>query len=119
MELFMRPANTFVAGFLGSPPMNLLDADVVSQDGKLMARIDDSCTLALPDSSALGHAAGRPITVGIRPEDVDIERHNGVDGIACVLDLVEPLGSEALVHTSVGGRPFIIKAETKGDVDSM
>jgi len=116
MDLFMRPANTFVAGFIGSPPMNLIDADVVSEDGKLVARIDETCAIPLPASAKLGHAAGRPITVGIRPEDVQIERTDGVEGIACVLDLVEPLGSEALVHTSVGGRPFIIKAETKGDV---
>ena len=116
MDLFMNPANTFVAGFIGSPPMNLLDAEVVSEDGALKARLGDGANFPLPEASGLAKGEGRPITVGIRPEDVGIEQHNGSDGTPCVLDLVEPLGSEALLHTSVAGHPFIVKAETRGDV---
>ena len=119
MDLFMNPANTFVAGFIGSPPMNLLDAEVVSDGGALKARLGDGANFPLPEASGLANAQGRPITVGIRPEDVGIERQNGSDGTPCILDLVEPLGSEALLHTSVAGHPFIVKAETRGDVTHL
>ncbi len=121
MDLFLHPVNIFVAGFIGSPPMNLIDADIVREDGKLMAKVDDQCKLPLPEVGGFADASdnGRQVTVGIRPEDVQIEPKNGQAGIACALDLVEPLGSEALVHTSLGGRPFIVKAETKGNINHL
>ncbi len=119
MDLFMNPANVFVAGFIGSPPMNLIDAEVVSENGVLKARVDDKASFPLPPATGLTDATGRSITVGIRPEDVEIKRRNGSEGTPCVLDLVEPLGSEALVHTSVAGRPFIVKAETRGGVSHL
>jgi len=81
MELFNNPANMFVAGFIGSPPMNQLEGTISTRSDKLQAIVGDVVMISL--------------------------------------DLVEPLGSEALLHASIGENPLIIKAETHGDIDHL
>jgi ABC-type sugar transport system ATPase subunit len=92
-EVYDHPANVFVAGFIGSPPMNLLRANAVS--GMITA---GDLQLEIP-----GVADGE-VVVGIRPEAL---RPAG-DGLASVpftIDVVEPLGDEIVVHGTVAGRP--------------
>ncbi|KHL19006.1 multiple sugar transport system ATP-binding protein [Mumia flava] len=90
-----KPNNVFVAGFLGSPAMNLFDAPIV--DGGV--RVGDAVVPVARD--VLAAADGPSITVGIRPEDVEIADA----GIAMVLDVVEELGSDAFAYgrTTVDG----------------
>ena len=96
LELYDRPANLFVAGFIGSPRMNLLPVDTVDGD-----------TLKLPGGHALplpGLAAddgGRPATLGIRPEHMTYSATKGLwSGIIAV---EEQLGSDAFFHVEVDG----------------
>jgi len=104
--LYGRPANTFVAGFIGTPPMNLIEGEVVDGNAsEFRAGHAFSVPLGQGWSAAL---AGRPaagITLGIRPED--IQRADSASGPAGALrarvDLVELLGGEALVHVDVAG----------------
>jgi ABC-type sugar transport system ATPase subunit len=91
-EVFDRPANLFVAGFLGSPPMNLL-AGRIEHDG---VRIGGQ---RLAIGSALAAHAGRDLTVGVRPEHLEL----GSGGLAATCLLVETLGSEQLVHAELPG----------------
>lgn len=72
-ELFKRPANKFVAGFLGSPPMNFLDADLVAEGGALIAQ-GDGFRLAIPAELAarLGRNSGE-VSLGIRPSDLNYD----------------------------------------------
>ncbi len=88
MEVFARPATTYVAGFIGAPAMNLLAAAV--EGGGRTARLACGHAVALPPG-AEGHAA---LTLGIRPEQIDL----APGGLPMHVDLVEPLGSETLVH---------------------
>jgi multiple sugar transport system ATP-binding protein len=90
-EVFDRPANLFVAGFLGSPPMNLL-AGRIEHNG---VRIGGQ---SLAFGSAAAHA-GRDLTVGVRPEHLEL----GSGGLAATCLLVETLGSEQLVHAELPG----------------
>jgi multiple sugar transport system ATP-binding protein len=92
-ELYAKPANAFVAGFIGSPAMNLLTLPITS-DG---VRIGDDSTLELErDQLALLHQAGmKEVTIGVRPEHLEIVPSGGVE---VVVDLVEDLGSEAYVY---------------------
>jgi multiple sugar transport system ATP-binding protein len=96
-ELYDRPANAFVAGFIGSPAMNLVTVPITA-DG---VRVGESSTLALErDQLTLLHEAGlEEVTIGIRPEQLDIDPSGGVE---VVVDLVEDLGSEAYVYTHAG-----------------
>ena len=112
MELFLNPANTFVAGFLGSPPMNQVDAELGSRDGAPVARFGDQ-TINLPHHENLRHSEGRKIVVGIRPEYAIVDAQHGSGPVRMEIDLVETLGSEALLHATVNGDPFIIKADTE------
>lgn len=120
MDVFLEPANTFVASFIGSPPMNLIDATIIEADGKLRGRIagDAGQTLALPEQFARNASAGQAVKLGIRPEAMLVVP-NGGEAIDCHIDLVEPLGAEALLHGKVNGQPFIAKAETLSAVHDL
>jgi multiple sugar transport system ATP-binding protein len=93
-DLYDKPNNAFVAGFIGSPAMNLLTAPIVS-DG---VRIGEDSTLPLErDQLTQLHDAGlETVTVGIRPEDLEVSAGGGID---VVIDLVEDLGSETYLYT--------------------
>lgn len=116
MELFNNPANKFVAGFIGSPPMNQLDATILTGSAGLQAKIGD-VVINLPHIDNV--ANGQPVVVGIRPEHLSISPVDGATTLQISLDLVEPLGSEALLHASVNDQTIIIKAETHGDIDHL
>ena len=96
-ELYGKPANAFVAGFIGSPAMNLLTAPIVAAG----VRVGDDATLPLErDQMALLHDAGlETVTVGIRPEHLQISDSGGID---VVIDLIEDLGSEIYLYTHAG-----------------
>ncbi|OHV35516.1 ABC transporter [Parafrankia soli] len=99
-DLFNRPANVFVAAFIGSPPANLVPGRLVSEDHAVALRVGDQ-TLVLPVDVAAGltPSAGTEVIVGVRPHDVQIEPPPGP---ALILDvdvgLVERLGTETLAH---------------------
>ena len=103
LELYDRPANLFVAGFIGSPTMNFLDVTYLEQDGGPRLKLKDGTLIALPQPVKLKDGANA--TLGIRPEHVHIE--NSADLTADV-DLVEPTGFGIILHLSLHGLPFKI-----------
>jgi sn-glycerol 3-phosphate transport system ATP-binding protein len=92
MEVFERPADVYVAGFVGSPTMNLLRGRL-ARDG---AAVQLDAGLLVPLS---GRRSGDAVTLGIRPEHLTL----GGEGLTLAVDLIEPLGSETLVHGRVVG----------------
>ena len=105
--LFHRPANLFVAGFIGSPAMNLVEAVVV--DGELRF---GSHRLPLPPGAELGAARGRPVILGIRPsdfEDAEVWRGERLPVIEVTANVVEDLGSEAHVLFTVDAPPVLVE----------
>lgn len=117
MELFLNPANTFVAGFIGSPPMNQFQATLSGSASAPFAEIADQ-QVQLPAMPELADRIGSEVTVGIRPEHAHVHTHIN-NPIKVELDLVETLGSEALLHTTLADTPFIIKTETEGQFDIL
>ena len=115
MELFLNPANTFVAGFLGSPPMNMIRATIVAGDRGPVAEFDGQL-VQLQQIPALTDAVGREVILGIRPEFVSVADQNDPDLISLDVDLIETLGSEALIHASLQGEPFVIRTDTVGQM---
>ncbi len=93
MEVWSRPADTFVAGFIGAPAMNFLAAELADQ-GRA-AKLAAGGSLAFADGPRPG-ADGTKLIVGIRPEHV-VPCRSG-QGLDLRIDLVEPLGAESLVH---------------------
>jgi multiple sugar transport system ATP-binding protein len=109
-RLYDAPANLFVASFVGSPPMNIFEASVRRDDGRLLCKVGDS-EFELPadlaaSRPALADYAGRRLAVGIRPEDV--REASGWDGarLRGRILLVESLGSEQLVHIEIAAAPL-------------
>jgi len=112
MELFNDPANVFVAGFLGSPPMNQLQG-ILTQTGVTVGTTDIKLT------GATSAYAGRDVIVGIRPEHVTLIAGAQTSALPILLDLVEPLGSEALLHARHGADEMVFKADTNGNIDHL
>ena len=110
LELYDRPANTFVATFLGSPAMNLLQGRVEG---------GDCLQLALPGGSpvTIGEAGrafvGQEVIFGIRPEHV---RYDPVGGLPCTVSLVEPTGSETHVVAHSGQTEIIALLRERTDI---
>ncbi|WP_378949457.1 ABC transporter ATP-binding protein [Paracoccus sp. R86501] len=115
MELFLNPVNTFVAGFLGSPPMNMVKARVAAGPDGPRAEFDGQ-SIALSPLPDLQNAEGREIIIGIRPEFVKAASSEQTDRVNLQAELVETLGSEALIHTTLAGQPFVVRTETVGQM---
>jgi multiple sugar transport system ATP-binding protein len=112
-ELYDRPVNLFVAEFIGSPAMNLVGADIERSNGNLYAsfgehrlRIDDQ---VLAERPGLKRFEGKPLILGIRPEDLDdaalADEAPADRRISAVVDIRENMGSEVFIHFGSGGRP--------------
>jgi multiple sugar transport system ATP-binding protein len=95
-ELYDRPANAFVAGFIGSPAMNLVDLPVTDSGVEIG---DSVLELERDDLAKVTDAGLSEVTFGIRPEQLELSDDGGVE---VVVDLVEDLGSEAYVYTHAG-----------------
>ncbi len=111
-QLYDRPNNLFVAGFIGSPAMNFLAATLDREQGEHYSLRVGSETLVLPDlvavaRPALASYAGRELVVGIRPEDMEDAALEGAGTgrtVQAITELVEPLGSDLMVHLSLDAR---------------
>ena len=99
LELYDTPANLFVAGFIGSPAMNFLDATYI--DGGVRLKDGTVVPLAAP----LSLPNGAKVTLGIRPEHVVIASEGGLNAN---VELVEPTGFGIILHLSLHGLPFKI-----------
>jgi len=98
LELYDRPANLFVAGFIGSPAMNFLNGRL--QGGRFLA--EDGT--ALPVANAPASSDGRPVVYGIRPEHFVLD---GASGLPAEVSVVEPTGSETQVFARLAGADVV------------
>ena len=116
-EVYDRPANLFVAGFIGSPPMNLARGRIEGDDGGLVVRLGSS---SIPIPAELAHErgldawVGRETIVGIRPEDLEGPPEGGDDmggvKLEAIIDRVEALGSTLLGFFTVDAAPVTSEA---------
>jgi multiple sugar transport system ATP-binding protein len=113
MRLYERPANAFVATFVGSPKMNLLEGPLCERDGTLRVRIADGIELALAPPPALlaklRACADRGIIVGLRPEHLHVARDDDDDAVPARVESVEPVGNEAFLNLDCGGRELVVR----------
>jgi multiple sugar transport system ATP-binding protein len=106
-EVYDRPASTFVAGFLGSPPMNLLDVEA-SVGARGVRAVADGVDVALPDpgttgTPAVGGGVVRPLVLGVRPEHLTVHAPDHPDAVLHGhVEAVENLGSEEVARCVLG-----------------
>ena len=96
LELYDRPHNKFVAGFLGSPAMSFLDGAVDRQGGGVSVLTPSGIRIPAPPTDA---AQDQPVSVGVRPEDYRITSEG--NGIPFAVDVVEPTGAETHLHGTI------------------
>lgn len=109
-ELYENPVNAFVAGFIGSPAMNLKTVPL-SSDGAVL----DGHTVPLPRTAISAAGGLQEVTFGVRPESLRLTSTEDPESLTLTVELVEELGADALIHGSidVDGAPqrFVVRAD--------
>jgi len=114
LELYSKPANRFVAGFIGSPAMNFADVTMNETNGAVWAESSGFRIKVPADrTERLRPYKGQHLTLGVRPED--IHPVGGADSadrsFDAVVDVVEPLGSEILLDVKVGPTSMVARVD--------
>jgi len=117
IDIFQNPANAFVAGFIGSPPMNLHPATIVNTDDSQKLRLSERLEIPIPQKENTQFANGQKVIMGLRTEDIFIA-HTGEQGneeltfvVDGVVKIVEPLGNETNLHMDLQGANLIARAD--------
>jgi multiple sugar transport system ATP-binding protein len=119
ITLYDHPKNKFVAGFIGSPPMNFLDGRLVEEGGAMFFD-DGNSRLRLSDAKAAAVKADSPpqeVTIGIRPEDFYDPDHirsgdmGDLQDLAATVENVEPMGAEAYVYLTTGKSAIVARVD--------
>ncbi len=123
-RVYNQPANKFVAGFIGAPPMNFIDATIREVDGRLWVDTE-AFQLPVPAGHPVSAFSGKKVTLGIRPENIyDAAMNNPVattpeNTLRAQVDVLEPLGHLYIAYLKTGNHSFLasIDAGTKLKID--
>jgi multiple sugar transport system ATP-binding protein len=124
-EIYNRPANIFVADFMGSPSMNLVPVEVAANGAGLSVVLErrerEAVLLPVGPARGLEGRVGRKVILGIRPEavtDLDGADRNAVNlvPVPCTAEVVEPAGSDTYVVARLGGRDFTSRMRSDAEV---
>lgn len=127
LELYERPVNKFVAGFIGSPPMNFMDGTIEESGGGGLIFNEGQLRLQIPQrfEAALKSHVGKKVAFGIRPEDIHDPIAHPADAarqeISALVEVIEPMGSEIYLYLTTGKSPFIAKVvpEARAEIDDQ
>jgi multiple sugar transport system ATP-binding protein len=115
MEVYNQPLNQFVAGFIGSPPMNFLEGVLVQENGTVQVDVKGSrLTVPADRAKQVEGYVNQPVTFGIRPEDV-VPAGSGdglfSEALTATVEVLEPLGAEIILEMSCKGENFTARME--------
>ena len=114
LKLYHEPANLFVAGFLGSPPINIVRGTLQGAVGKMIFReAGGPIELKWPGSPALASKVGQEIILGLRAEDLSIstDPSGGDNRFTATIEFVESTGADANIHLQTGGHAMISRTQ--------
>ncbi|MGH7542860.1 MAG: ABC transporter ATP-binding protein, partial [Gemmatimonadota bacterium] len=114
LELYERPVNRFVAGFIGSPAMNFVPGEMVEGRDLRFRAEGGAFQLDLDGRPALGAYSGRGLILGFRPEHVEIVERGEKESRGVVeftLDVVEPMGNEIFIHARAGDHDVVVRVQ--------
>jgi multiple sugar transport system ATP-binding protein len=118
LDIYNTPANKFVAGFIGNPPMNFFEADVIKQGGETLLSIGKNGTKGTLEVTngvrkALDNYVGKTIVMGIRPEDIYDKVYYQGSGkgrtVSTTIEVVEPMGAEKYLYMSALGNSIVAR----------
>ena len=117
-RLYDKPANKFVAGFIGTPPMNFFEVTLVGENGELS--VDNGLfKLRVPPKyrETLSKHAGKEVVLGLRPEDIHDKEFTPAlsftQNLTAKVDVMELMGNEVFVHMLSGGSPFVARVDPR------
>ncbi|AUG52138.1 ABC transporter ATP-binding protein [Thalassospira marina] len=114
LEIYDRPANIFVASFIGSPAMNFLEGIYQTDATNAAITLEDGTIIpVLPSAQAM---SGQKITLGARPEHIDIVEDGSSPSVTATVELIEPMGLSTLVHVTLAGKPVKIFTLARPDL---
>lgn len=122
LELYDHPINQFVAGFIGSPPMNFFTGQLVQQKGSIYFN-EGNFSIRAEDSHAskLASRVGQDIVFGIRPEDIQdslyVTNPNPEHQAKARVEVVEPMGAEVFLYLNTGKHTFISRVDVHDNAD--
>ncbi|NQU65865.1 MAG: sn-glycerol-3-phosphate ABC transporter ATP-binding protein UgpC [SAR324 cluster bacterium] len=115
LDLFHHPANTFVAGFIGTPPMNLVECKVSQAEGGSFLELKSGVKFPIPQKNNIRFADGQKVVMGLRTEDIVPDEGNSqfvedwkYEG---TVEVTEPLGSETNIHMDLAGDKFLAQCD--------
>jgi multiple sugar transport system ATP-binding protein len=132
VKLYRNPANLFVAGFIGSPPMNFFKGTVVAKGNALFFQEQTLAGAALPNPITLPLEAAnagslrpyleKPILLGLRPENI-VPRQSAPEAppdrtIEAIADVVQPMGSETHIYLTTAGHSFVARLPASANVQT-
>jgi multiple sugar transport system ATP-binding protein len=97
-DVFAKPANVFVAGFIGTPQMNLLETKLASVENGTATIFFGADEIRLPVAPAVASLKGQNVTLGIRPRALMPSNAGAADSLQARVELIEPMGAETLIH---------------------
>ena len=115
MTLGDRPANLFVAGFIGTPQMNFFDGQLARKDGKYQITVGEAVMTVGDEAQKLLAEKGvgdRQVVVGVRPEHISFAATAGSHTIASKVDVSEMMGSEVYLHVNAVGKDVVMRIPT-------
>ncbi len=120
LNLYDSPKNRFVAGFIGSPAMNLMEGKIIRDNGLWFDEGALKIKLTPRHQKGLAEYMDKEIVFGIRPEDIhEAGTHHGVEESAeaeLVVEVVEPMGNETFLYASTGLNPLTARLRTKSAI---
>ncbi len=114
LEIYNRPTNRFVAGFIGSPPMNFIEGDLSRENGNLYF-VADNVRQIVPAylASSVDKYDQRSAVLGVRPEDVYLSHERAEGSQPATVFVVEPMGSDVLVTLNIAGTQVKVRADAE------
>ena len=116
-EVYFQPTNIFVADFIGSPSINLLD---MALDGKSLVHDDFEYEVDNEMAERIRESGSDSLVLGVRPEDVRVVEPENVQpgkNVSMTVDVVETVGSDNFIYTAIGGTEFRLRTSSLIDPD--
>jgi len=117
LELFSNPVNTFVAGFIGTPPMNLVEGNISRQKGDTFVQFETGLKIPVPDKKGTDLVHDQTVILGLRAEEImPVDTHTSLPEnwiFQGKVRVVEPLGNETHLHMDMMGTKLMSKSEGK------
>jgi multiple sugar transport system ATP-binding protein len=119
LDIYTKPVNKFVAGFIGSPAMNFIDGKIIDNSGLKFISDRNDLEMRISGNSKIQNYIGADICLGIRPENVYSKITDEISGTKAnvKLEVIEPMGNEILIYFQLAGKQCIgrVSPEFKGE----